>query len=169
VSSQNTSGISDLLEADEEQASKPPVPRALDLGPLAQYIGFHLRRAQDAALRAFIARSHQPDFKPGRFAMLMVIRLNPGLTQTDLCRAIGRDKSTVSPLLREFEAEDLIRRIPSERDRRSMTLQLTPRGDVALDELLVHVEAHDRRLDEIVGPDKAHLISVLDKIASALE
>jgi DNA-binding MarR family transcriptional regulator len=149
----------------EPQAETGP---ALDLGPLDDFIGFHLRRAQEAALRAFIARSHQPEFKPGRFATLMVVRLNPGLSQADVCRAIGRDKSTISPLLRELEREDLILREPSRQDRRLNTLRLTPKGEATLDRLLVHVEAHDRQLDAIAGEAKPELIALLRKIAAAL-
>jgi DNA-binding MarR family transcriptional regulator len=138
------------------------------LGPLDGYIAFHLRRAQETALRAFITSSSQPDFKPGRFAALMVIRLNPGLSQVDVCRAIGRDKSTISPLIRDLERDGLILRETSERDRRVVTLRLTPRGNAALDRLLTHVQAHDRRLDDIVGDAKPELIALLKKIAAAL-
>lgn len=138
------------------------------LGPLDGYIAFHLRMAQEIALRAFIASSHQPAFKPGHFATLMVIRLNPGLSQIEVCRAIGRDKSTLSPLIRELQRDGLIVRENSAVDRRSVTLRLSPRGERALDALLKHVEAHDRRLDAIVGDAKPELIALLKKIAAAL-
>ncbi len=149
-----------------------PEPEAaafqVNLGPLDGYIGFHLRMAQETALRAFIASSRQPDFKPGHFATLMVVRLNPGISQIEVCRAIGRDKSTISPLIRELERDGLILRENSVADRRSVTLRLTPKGDDALDALLKHVEAHDRRLDAIVGEAKPELIAMLKKIAAAL-
>jgi DNA-binding MarR family transcriptional regulator len=141
---------------------------SVNLGALDEYIAFHLRLAQEAALRAFIASSSQPDFKPGRFATLMVVRLNPGISQIEVCRAIGRDKSTVSPLIRELEDEGLIAREPSIADRRSVTLRLTDKGDDALDVLLKHAEAHDRRLNEIVGEGKRDFVAILKKIAAAL-
>jgi DNA-binding MarR family transcriptional regulator len=144
-----------------------PTPQA-NLGPLDGYIAFHLRMAQETALRAFIASSSQPDFKPGHFASLMVVRLNPGISQIEVCRAIGRDKSTISPLIRELERDGLILREDSVADRRSVTLRLTPKGEGALDGLLRHVEAHDRRLDAIVGDSKPQLIALLKKIAAAL-
>jgi DNA-binding MarR family transcriptional regulator len=140
----------------------------VNLGPLDGYVAFHLRMAQETALRAFIASSSRPDFKPGHFATLMVVRLNPGLSQIEVCRAIGRDKSTISPLIRELERDGLILRENSATDRRSVTLRLTPKGDDALDVLLKHVEAHDRRLDAIVGEAKPELIAMLKKIAAAL-
>jgi DNA-binding MarR family transcriptional regulator len=138
-----------------------------DLGPLDNYIGFHLRLAQELALRAFARSSGKADFKPGWFAILMVTRLNPGISQSALGRAIGRDKSTISPLIRELQARALIARRPSPGDKRSVTLSLTKAGESELDALLRHVEAHDRRLDDIVGADKPKLISLLRKIADA--
>ncbi len=143
-------------------------PSKVKLGPLERYIGFHLRMAQEIALRAFIASSRQPDFKPGHFATLMLIRLNPGLSQIEVCRAIGRDKSTLSPLIRGLERDGLILRENSALDRRSVTLRLSGKGEEALDKLLKHAEAHDRRLDAIVGEAKPELIALLKKIAAAL-
>jgi DNA-binding MarR family transcriptional regulator len=151
--------------------AKPEPPTAapeIRLGPLDGYVAFHLRMAQEIALRAFIASSHQPDFKPGHFAILMVIRLNPGLSQIEVCRAIGRDKSTLSPLVRRLQRDGLVVRENSAVDRRSVTLRLSPRGERALEALVEHVEAHDRRLDAIVGDAKPELIALLKKIAAAL-
>ena len=139
----------------------------VDLGPLDNYIAFHLRLAQELALRAFAKRSGKADFRPGWFAILMVIHLNPGISQSALSRAIGRDKSTLSPLIRELQARALILRRPSVGDRRSVTLSLTKAGQGELEALSRHGEAHDRRLDEIVGEDKPKLIAMLRKIAVA--
>jgi DNA-binding MarR family transcriptional regulator len=143
-------------------------PPTLKLGPLDDFIGFHLRMAQETSVRSFIANAGQYDFKPGRFATLMVIRLNPGLSQIDVCRAIGRDKSTISPLIREFQDEGLILRESSTTDRRSVRLHLTPKGEQTLDALLKQIEAHDRRLDSIVGDAKPMLLALLRKICTAL-
>jgi DNA-binding MarR family transcriptional regulator len=140
----------------------------VEIGPLDGFIGFHLRMAQETALRAFIASSHWPDFKPGCFAALMVIRLNPDLSQIEVCRAIGRDKSTISPLIRELERDGLILRGHSAIDRRTVTLRLSPKGEAALDALFQHAQAHDRRLDAIVGKAKPELIALLKKITAAL-
>jgi DNA-binding MarR family transcriptional regulator len=160
-----------LHERGDSINRKPPRSRkseaTIDIGPLDNYIGFHLRLAQELALRAFVRRTGKADFRPGWFAILMVIHLNPGISQSALARAIGRDKSTLSPLIRELQARSLIIRRPAVGDRRSVTLSLTKAGEGELDTLLQHVEAHDRRLDEIAGEDKAKLIALLRKISIA--
>jgi DNA-binding MarR family transcriptional regulator len=138
------------------------------LGLLADWIGFNLRLAQDASFRAFAKHSGQPRLKPGRFAAMMVIHNNPGITQAALGRAISRDKSTVTPLVQELHRHGFVRRSPSAVDRRSITLTLTRAGEAALSDLLAHARAHDRRLDAIVGKRKPVLLALLRKIADAL-
>jgi DNA-binding MarR family transcriptional regulator len=151
------------------RAAGPPA-RSDDvrLGALGDWIAFHLRLAQDASFRAFAKHSGQPHLRPGRFAAMMVIHNNPGLTQTALGRAISRDKSTVTPLVQELRRHGLVRRRPSTVDRRSVTLTLTRAGEATLADLLVHARAHDRRLDALVGKRKAALIALLRKITDGL-
>lgn len=146
-------------------ASRATVPRQIDRGILDGFIAFNLRQAQDAAFRAFVHHSAQRDFKPGRFAVLMLLHYNPGLSQTDLCREIARDKSTVTPLIQDLLGRGLIERRRSETDRRIAALTLTATGKTHLSALLEDVCEHDRRLDKIIGTDKPRLLALLKMIA----
>lgn len=141
---------------------------AVDLGPLDGFVGFALRNAQESAFRAFARQVDAVGLRPGRFAAMMVIHHNPGLTQMELARAIARDKSTVTPLIQELQRHGLIERHPSKTDRRSMTLRLTEAGEASLNQLLVHAMEHDRRLDEIVGDQKAVFLNLLKKVAKEI-
>jgi len=138
------------------------------LGVLEGFLGFHLRLAQDASFRAFARHVGQRGLRPGRFATMMVIHDNPGITPSALGRAIGRDKSTVTPLVQDLHRHGLIRRRPSPKDRRSVGLTLSPAGEEALRELFAHAQEHDRRLDDIVGDRKPELLRLLRDIAEAL-
>ncbi len=138
------------------------------LGLLDTFIGFHLRLAQDASFRAFARHAGLRDLKPGRFAAMMVIHNNPGISQIELSRAIARDKSSVTPLIQDLERHDFVKRVQSKTDRRSVTLTLTRAGETMLRRLLVHAVDHDRKLDAIVGSAKPELIRLLKKIADAL-
>jgi DNA-binding MarR family transcriptional regulator len=135
------------------------------LGPLADMVGFHLRLAQEASFRAFAQRVGARNLKPRRFAMLMVIDRNPGLTQTALGRASGRDKSTLTPALDDLEHRGLIERRRSPKDRRVYALHLTAAGRSLLRELTRHAAAHDRQLDRILGAAKPQFVAALRRIA----
>ena len=141
--------------------------RAADLGVLDDLLGFHLRQAHDASFRAFARQSGDPHLKPGRFAAMMVIRNNPGITQVALSRAIARDKSSVTPLVQELQRLGLVTRKQSPKDRRSASLSLTAVGERVLAKLLDQAREHDRRLDAVVGERKAELIALLRQITEA--
>ena len=51
-----------------------------------------------------------PGLRPGWFAVLSLINNNPGITPLALSRASGRDKSTITPVLRDLVREQLISR-----------------------------------------------------------
>ena len=153
-------------------ARRRPAPREHDgeirLGPLENFIGFNLRLAQDASFQTYAQYVGNPELKPGRFAALMLIHQNPGLTQMELSRAIARDKSSVTPLVQALQREGLIDRSASQVDRRRVTLRLTEAGEDVLKLLLAHAEEHDRKLDAIVGPHKAQFLELLKKVVREL-
>ncbi len=138
------------------------------LGPLENFIGFNLRLAQDASFQTFAKSTGKPHLKPGRFAALMLIYQNPGLSQMDLSRAIARDKSTVTPLVQALQRDGLVTRTISQRDRRSVTLMLTEAGEHMLSQLLVHALEHDGKLDAIVGDRKKEFLKLLKKVIREL-
>jgi DNA-binding MarR family transcriptional regulator len=140
----------------------------LKLGPLSNFIGFHLRLAQDASFRAFARHTGVRGMQPGRFAALMVLHNNPGITLGELGRAIARDKSTVTPLIQDLKRRGLIERRASKADRRRVHLSLTPAGEALLRQLLQHAKSHDRMLDTLVGGKKAEFIALLRKISDGL-
>lgn len=144
-----------------------PPRGAVRLGWLGDTIGLHLRLAQEASFAAFARRGAgdgdglQSGLKPGRFAMLAMIHENPGLSQTALGAAVGRDKSTLTPALAELERRGLVRRDRGA-DRRSYALSLTPSGEAALEALGGHARAHDDQLDRLVGAE--HRDAFLDTL-----
>jgi DNA-binding MarR family transcriptional regulator len=141
----------------------------IDYGPLADWLGFHLRMAQIASFQAFAREVGEVDLPPGRFALLTLIGRNPGISQTVLSRAAGRDKSTLTPALRDLKRRGLIARDRLARDRRSYHLTLTPDGEATLQRLTECAARHDRNLDRVVGPrDKPRLLRILRKIMSEL-
>ncbi|MGC2032101.1 MAG: MarR family transcriptional regulator [Steroidobacteraceae bacterium] len=157
-------------EKNRKALAQPRLKHApVELGPLRHYIGFQLRRAQDLSFQAFARRTGQIDLGPGRFAILALINENPGLNQTLLSRASGRDKSTLTPALRDLEKRGFISRHRSTTDGRAFVLHLTSKGKTHLADLTEHAEAHDRDLDAIVGSfHKPLLIHLLEQIVDGL-
>ncbi len=152
-------------QAAPETIAPMEIGADIKLGFLDDFIGFHLRLAQDASSRAFARSSNDDLMKPGRFPALAIISLNPGISQSALGRAIARDKSTVSPLIKDLQKNGFIARKASVHDRRSVTLSLTKKGERVLDKLRVTANEHEQELDRIAGTSKARLLTLLGKIA----
>ncbi len=149
-------------------AAKPEVNGDIQLGYLSDRIGFRLRLAQDASYRTFAKHRDKDLIKPGRYPALAIIHLNPGISQSALGRAIARDKSTVSPLIKDLQKNGFIHRKASTQDRRSVTLSLTKKGERTLDRLHARATEHEGELDRLVGASKGRLMSLLDKIITSM-
>jgi DNA-binding MarR family transcriptional regulator len=125
--------------------------------------------AQIASFQNFGRLARDVDLSPGRFAALTVIGLNPGISQTALSRAIGSDKSTLTPALSALVRRNLVRRTRTQKDRRAYRLTLTPVGEKMLRDLTECAQRHEGDLDAIVGPrERAQFLRTLRKIAEEL-
>jgi len=140
----------------------------LAYGPLVDWVGFNLRMAQEATFLAFARESRSvAGTRPGRFAMLTLINANPGISQTALSRAAGRDKSTLTPVLNDLVRRGWISRQRNREDRRTYLLTLTPTGKRKLRQLTACARRHERHLDRIIGSgDRVRFLAVLRRIAA---
>ena len=154
--------------ARSRQAASARV-EAIDYGPLAQWLGFHLRMAQIASFQAFAAEVGEVELPPGRFALLTLIGRNPGISQTILSRAAGRDKSTLTPALRDLQRRGLIMRVQLKNDRRAYRLQLTATGRAMLQRLTECAERHERNLDRVIGRrERGQFLTILKRVIAEL-
>jgi DNA-binding MarR family transcriptional regulator len=146
------------------------VPASIDFGPLAGWVGFNLRMAQEAAFQAFSRRSQEIGESPGRFATLMLIGRNPGISQTELSLANGRDKSSLTPVVEDLVRRGLVERKRMDKDRRAYRLNLTAAGEKTLASMVRCARGHERVLDGIIGArDRARFLDVLKRIAAQVE
>jgi DNA-binding MarR family transcriptional regulator len=143
---------------------------SLNFGPLAHWVGFNLRMAQEAAFQAFSRRSLEIGESPGRFATLTLIARNPGISQTELSHANGRDKSSLTPVVEELVRRGLVERKRMDSDRRTYRLNVTPAGKKILTTLTRCARRHERNLDHVIGArDRKRFIQILKKIAAEIE
>jgi DNA-binding MarR family transcriptional regulator len=148
--------------------SSSAAPEKIDYGPLDGWVGFHLRLAQNASFQAFARLTGGLAVRPGRFATLLLIGRNPGISQTALSRANARDKSSLTPVLKDLVQRGLVRRRPMPGDRRSFGLTLTPAGEKLLKKLERCATTHDKNLDRVLGRDRARFLAVLRRITAAM-
>lgn len=148
-------------EAAEAASAADPIR----YGPLEHWVGFRLRMAQAASFQAFAREVEDIDVRPGRFATLTLIGCNPGISQTALSRANGRDKSTLTPVLDDLVRRGLVRRIRTPADRRTYQLTLTFSGEKMLQQLTKSARRHEDKLDRVLGAEDRQLfLQILRRI-----
>lgn len=144
-----------------------PDPRVVDLGPLGEFVGYRLRRAQLSVFAGFEVALRGIGLSPGQLSVLVAIARNPGLTQSEVCAALGIQRANFTPLLHELEAKGLAIREVLPADRRSNALRLTPVGHEVLGRALMLHERLEKRIKSCLGETgHARLIDLLRKLES---
>jgi len=128
------------MSADDKPkaAGSEPTLKGVDVGPLADMVGYNLRRAQLSIFDEVIRILGEVDLRPAQFSVLLLLGHAPGLKQTDVAGALGIQRANFVVLFDGLERRGLARRDPIPNDRRSYALYLTPAGEEAL--------AHAKRL-----------------------
>ena len=122
--------------------SPKPASDPIAFGLLDERIGYQLRRAFFRANGLFARLAGEAGLAPGQYGVLKLVELNPGRSQTEIASAAGLDRSSLTQLLDQLVARGLIERRPG-RDRRTVSLHLTPPGVEALARAEPKVEEHE--------------------------
>lgn len=129
-----------------------------------------LHRALQHALDIYVDSTGAGAPTQRQFAVLAAVARNEGLTQTDLVRATGIDRSTLADLVARMIAKDLLARERSANDGRANTVRLTPAGRAALKQAGPKVAQADERILELVPPRaRESFLSVLLAFSQASE
>lgn len=110
-------------------------PYGVELGRLGEFVGFRLRRLQNQLSRDFAASTASDSLRSGLFSSLAIIAANPGISQNEVSRAVGLDKSVTVQIVDELEKRGLAERQRSKVDRRRHALFITDAGSLYLDGL----------------------------------
>jgi DNA-binding MarR family transcriptional regulator len=147
--------------------NRAPV-RPVQFGPLTDYLGYALRRAQMSAVAEFLDAFKEVDLRPTQFAVLILINENPGVRQTEVCAALGIQKANFVPLLNELQRRGLALRKAGVADRRSSALHLTPLGDSTLQRARAIHEVYEHQFVTRLGKrGRDQLLALLNKVMEA--
>jgi DNA-binding MarR family transcriptional regulator len=129
-------GDSKVREAREE----------INYGLLPTKVGYRIRKAYSHLFQTFTAMLKELRLAPGQYSVLLLIGLNPGLSQMALAEAVGLDGSTIVPITNRFVKLGWIRRTRRKDDRRFYVLRITAAGQEVLDKARPIIEEHERQL-----------------------
>src|SRR5258706_1100837 len=125
-----------------------PSPEIADLGKLEDHVGYMLRRAQLAVFADFTAAQTGSVVRPGQFSVLAVIGGNAGLSQSQLCEALGIKRANLVAVIDHLETLKLVSRQPPATHPRTKR----PRHSTAAGEQLHKITSSPRPRQGAVHP-----------------
>jgi len=141
----------------------------VSLGRLGNFVGFRLRRVQNQLSRNFSAVTSELGLRQWLFSSLAIVDANPGISQSELSREVGLDKSVTVTMVDEMEKFGWAERRRSPEDRRRHALYVTPAGAAKLDELFALMEqTEDEVLHSLTPAEMALLSELLDRMYDAI-
>ena len=123
-------------------------------GPLDRSPSHLLHRALQRALDIYAETAGPTAVTQRQYAVLAAVAVREGLTQADLVRSTGIDRSTLAELVARMLGKGLIARERSNEDGRANTVRLTDKGRTALMEAEPRAHAADEAILKLVPSGK---------------
>jgi DNA-binding MarR family transcriptional regulator len=141
--------------------SKPAeLPRHESLG----YQVNHLARLLAAALKE---RIEPHGVVPGQFAQLLALFEQDGVSQSELCRQVQIDQSTMAHTLKRMERDGLVSRSSDAADQRRAVITLTARARELAPTLVG--AAREVNASAVAGVSRADLDTCMRVLAAAID
>ncbi len=129
-----------------------------------------LHRVLQIALDIYNAEAGEGALTQRQYAVLKSLQGSEGLSQTDLVRLTGIDRSTLADLVARMLTKNLLRRERSSTDARANLVQIAEAGQTALNEMEPRVTAADEKILSLLSPPKRDsFVKLLRKITSVRE
>jgi DNA-binding MarR family transcriptional regulator len=168
VSKAATDAVKSPRSPGKDIAEGTPENTGLQLGELADLLGYSLKRAQLKVFEDFLHCVAPLQLTPAQFSVLLLLDRNPGRNQTEIANTLGILRPNFVSMLDALESRGLCTRMRSTNDRRSHILVLTDKGKAVLARAKKLVATkHEARLNELLGPaNRVALLQMLSKIAA---
>jgi MarR family transcriptional regulator, temperature-dependent positive regulator of motility len=147
-----------------------PKPHRLSVSALDRSPSHLLHRALQLALDIYTAETGPVSLTQRQYAVLSAVEAQEGLTQTDLVRATGIDRSTLADMAARLIAKGYLVRERSAADARANAVTLTVEGRAVLLAARPRVDAADQRiLDQLSSKKRDAFVDALRRLAKAGE
>lgn len=129
-----------------------------------------LHRALQLALDIYADELGAGAITQRQYAVLAAVEAHEGLTQTDLVKITGIDRSTLADMAARMIAKGLLERQRSASDARANAVSLTEAGRATLEEARPRMVKADARLLKLLGSNKREaLVGALRDLVQAGE
>lgn len=130
------------------------------INPMPASLGFQLRRASNAMIADLSKRLSPLDLTVTKASVMLLIDLNPGITQIQISRVLAVKRANMVPLINALDKSGLVEK--TRVDGRSQGLQLSERGKEVCARVHKIVQAHEKRFTSRLSP--AVLQGIFDEL-----
>jgi MarR family transcriptional regulator, temperature-dependent positive regulator of motility len=129
-----------------------------------------MHRALQLALDVYAEEMGADGLTQRQFAVLEAAAEKSGLTQTELVRMTGIDRSTLADLVARMTTKGLLERERSTLDARAMAVRVSTQGLVRLEAARPRVEAADKRIMALLPKgQRDSFLKLLGELAEAAD
>jgi DNA-binding MarR family transcriptional regulator len=142
---------------EAQKKRKRPVygrPAAID-----RSITHLLHRASQRATEIFALETRDFDITARQYAVLTAVAQREGLSQTDLVRLTGIDRSTLADVVQRLLRRGIIEREKTSQDGRTYAVTLSRLGHELLDAIKPHARRADRTVLSCLGHADGKLVA----------
>lgn len=151
--------------AQSSKASRSQTGSEASHGDLDDFVGYNLKRAYVIVSEDFRRALGEDGFAPRVFSAISLIVQFPNITQSELARKLGIERSGLVAIIDELESRGFVQRQAVPGDRRVQALAPTKDGRTAYLHAREVVRTHEERLFADLSPDEIEtLTSLLKKI-----
>ncbi len=137
---------------------------------LEQFVGYNLKRAYMIVQADFREALDEDGLSPRVFSALSLVVQYPKISQSELARLLGIERSGLVAMIDDLESRGYVRRAPVPGDRRVQALVPLDKGRDAYRDALRKVKAHEEALlSNLTGAERQTLLGLLGKIRQAEE
>jgi DNA-binding MarR family transcriptional regulator len=156
--------MSDGLEETEGTAVN-----RLDWGLLSWGVGTTVRLLRNELTPRIIAAYEPFELRNGALSTMVLIKANPGCSQSEMARELGMDDSAMVAIIDELEKRGLAVRSRSTADRRRNMLSLTDEGEKLMLAMLECAKRVERPITEALSDEEREtLIHLLRRAYAAI-
>lgn len=129
-----------------------------------------LHRAGQCADLLFTTQVHERSLTPRQYAVLATCAAEDGLSQTDIVRVTGIDRSTLADIVRRLVQRGFLQRKRTRSDARRYAVRLTEIGKSVLARTGATADFVDAEIIEALpSSDRAAFITMLQGVITSLE
>ncbi len=141
-----------------------------EFATLDSLIGYNLKRVYMIFQADFRRTLGKEGLSPRCYSALSLAVQHTDITQSELARELGIERSGLVAIVDELEGLGLLSRVPVPGDRRVQALSPTRKGQKLFAEISRRVSQHEERLLSTLSvEERKGLVSVLKKLRKAYE